>query len=164
MGKWTTPGTINPHRQKVILNTGRRGSHRFALVYEMECTECGEVYIRELPCLMHGREGTVRDYAYSEGHEERKKQAREEGRLPIFPVSPEMFRERTPQELAELRNEQERRRGQRYQAMYEVLGIKVTASKDKTLEVRGAFGVRNVRLSSEPSATWEIGNGLGRTG
>ncbi len=104
---------------------------------------------------MHGREGTVRDYTYSEEHEERKRKAREEGRLPIFPVSPEMFRERTPEELEELRNEQERRRGQRYRAMYELLGLKVTASKDKTLEVRGTFGVRNVWLGSEPSAAWK---------
>jgi hypothetical protein len=114
-----------------------------------------EEYIRELPGLVHGSEGTVRDHTYSEEHEERNRKAREEGRLPIFPVSPEMFRERTSEEMEELRNEQERRRSQRYRAMYELLGLKVTASKDKTLEVRGTFGVRNMRLGSEPSATWE---------
>jgi hypothetical protein len=112
-------------------------------------------YIRELPGLVHGREGTVRDYTYSEEHEERKRKARDEGRLPVFPVSPEMFRERTQREMEELRNEQEHRRGHRYRAIYELLGLKVTASKDKTLEVRGTFGIRNVRLGSEPSAPWK---------
>jgi hypothetical protein len=112
-----------------------------------------EEYLRELPYLVHGRDKVIRDYAYTEEHEERKRKAREEGRLPIFPISPEVFRERTPEEMQELREKQERERGQRYRAMYELLGLKVTASKDKTLEVRGTFGVRNVRLGSEPSAT-----------
>jgi hypothetical protein len=44
MGKWTVPGKVNPLGQKVIRNTGERGSHRFALVYEMECTDCDEAY------------------------------------------------------------------------------------------------------------------------
>ena len=74
--------------------------------------------------------------------------------MPIFPVSPEMFRERTPEEMEELREKQERERGQRYRAMYELLGLKVTASKNKTLEVRGTFGVRNMRLGNEPSSIW----------
>ena len=114
-----------------------------------------EEYIRELPCLVHGREGTVRAHAYTEEHEERKRKAREEGRLPVFSVSTEMFRERTPEEMEELRKEQELGRGQRYRAMYELFGLKITASKDKTLEVRGTFGVRNVRPGSEPSAAWK---------
>jgi hypothetical protein len=120
-----------------------------------------EEYIRELPCLVHGREGTVRDRAYTEEHEERKRKAREEGRLPIFPVSPEIFRERTPEEIEELRKGQERERGQRYRAMYELFGLKITASKDKTLEVRGNCGIRNVRLGSEPSAAWKSVLGTG---
>jgi hypothetical protein len=63
--RWTEPGTVNPHGQKVIRSTGRRGSHRFALVYEMECTECGEVYganscdihLRKCPTCQGGKEG-----------------------------------------------------------------------------------------------------------
>jgi site-specific DNA recombinase len=118
-----------------------------------------EEYIRELPSLVHGREGAVRDYAYTEEQEERKRKAREEGRLPIFPISPEIFRGRTPEEMEELREKQERERGQRYRAMYELLGLKATASKDKTLEVRGTFGVRNVRLGDEPSSIWKAVTG-----
>jgi hypothetical protein len=118
-----------------------------------------EEYIRELPSLVHGREGAVRDYAYTEEHEERKRKAREEGRLPIFPISPEVFRERTPEEMQELREKQERERGQRYRAMYELLGLKVTAGKDMTLEVRGTFGLRAVRLGDEPSSIWKAVTG-----
>ena len=63
---WTTPGTVTPeHRQKVVRNTGRRGSHPFALVYEMECLECGGVYganscdihLRKCPYCQGGKEG-----------------------------------------------------------------------------------------------------------
>ena len=118
-----------------------------------------EEYIRELPSLVHGREGAVRDHAYTDEHEERKRKAREEGRLPMFPISPEMFRERTQEEMEELREKQERERGQRYRAMYELLGLKITASKDKTLEVRGTFGLRKVWLGDEPSSIWEAVTG-----
>jgi hypothetical protein len=63
--RWTEPGTVNPHGHKVIRSTGRRDSHRFALVYEMECTECGEVYganscdihLRKCPNCQGGLEG-----------------------------------------------------------------------------------------------------------
>jgi hypothetical protein len=104
---------------------------------------------------VHGREGTVRDHAYTEEREERKGKAREEGRLPIFPVSPEMFRERTLEEMEEMRLAEERERGRRYRAMYELLGLKVTASKDKTLEVRGTFGVRSMALGDQLSPIWK---------
>ena len=66
MGKWTTPGVVTkPHRQKVIRNTGRRGSHPYATVYELECQECGETYgangcdihLRKCPYCQGGKEG-----------------------------------------------------------------------------------------------------------
>ena len=55
-------------------------------------------HLRELPFLMQGRDGAIRDHAYTVAHEEHEREAREEGRLPIFSLSPEMFRERTPEE------------------------------------------------------------------
>jgi hypothetical protein len=61
-----------------------------------------------------------------------------------------MFRECTPEEMEELRGKQERQRGQRYRAIYELLGLKVTASKDKTLEARGP-AVSGVWLSATNS-------------
>ena len=51
-------------------------------------------YLNELPRLVHGSDKVIRDYTYTEEHEERDKQAREESHLPIFTVSPEMFRGR----------------------------------------------------------------------
>ena len=52
-------------------------------------------YLNELPRLVHGSD-VIRDYTYTEEHEERDKQTREEGHLPMFTVSPEMFRRRPP--------------------------------------------------------------------
>ena len=57
--------TVNPNRQKVIGNMGKRGSHPFALVHKMECNECGEVYganscdihLRKCPNCQGGKEG-----------------------------------------------------------------------------------------------------------
>jgi hypothetical protein len=66
MGKWTTPGIVTePHRQKVIRNTGRRGSHPFAFVYELECLGCGGAYganscdilLRRCPYCQNGKPG-----------------------------------------------------------------------------------------------------------
>ena len=53
-------------------------------------------YLKELARLVHGSDKVIRDYTYMEAHEERDKQAREEGHLPMFTVSPEMFRRRPP--------------------------------------------------------------------
>ena len=58
-------------------------------------------YLNELPRLVHGSD-VIRDYAYKEEYEQRDKQAREEGCLPMFTVSPEMFRTRPPETLEEL--------------------------------------------------------------
>ena len=45
MGEWTTPGIVTwPQDQKVIRNTGRKGSHHYAFVYEMRCEDCGKRY------------------------------------------------------------------------------------------------------------------------
>jgi hypothetical protein len=120
-----------------------------------------EEYIRELPSLVHGREGTIRDYTYTEEHEEHKRRAQEEGRLPIFPVSPNVFRERTQEEIEELHRAAERERSQRYRAVYELLGLKVVAHKDGTLDVSGSFGIREMKLGTEPSAIWTAVTGEG---
>jgi hypothetical protein len=60
-------------------------------------------HLRELPFLVQGRDEVIRDHAYTVEHEERKWEAREEGRLPNFPVSPGMFRDRTQEDIEELR-------------------------------------------------------------
>jgi hypothetical protein len=59
-------------------------------------SELIEEHLRGLPLLVQGRDGAIRDHAYTDEHEERTRAAREEGRLPVFPLSPDLFRERTP--------------------------------------------------------------------
>jgi hypothetical protein len=54
-----------------------------------------------------------------------------------------------------LRRSEERKRSRRYWAMYELLGLKVVAQKDGTLEVSGTFGVRSMELDGEPTAAWK---------
>jgi hypothetical protein len=121
-----------------------------------------EEYLRELPYLVHGRDKIIRDYTYTEEHEERERKASEEwrrlskegrvpneGHLPIFTVSPEMFRERKPEEMEQLRSAQDRERAERYRGVYTSLGLTVIAHKDGTLELtwRAGKGVSEVCVS-----------------
>ncbi len=112
-------------------------------------------HLRELPYLVHGREKLIRNHAYTEEHEERKRKARAEDRLPIFPISPEMFRERTPQEMEELQCAGERERAERYRGVYTSLGLRVMAQKDGTLELtwRAGKGVSEVCASPRCTAS-----------
>jgi hypothetical protein len=121
-------------------------------------------HLRELPHLVDGREKLIREYAYTEEHEERKRKAREEGRLPIFPISPEMFRERTPEEMEEFRCAEERERAERYQGVYTSLGLRVIAHSDGTLELtwRAGKGVSEVCASPRCTASATTSSSLGR--
>jgi len=91
--------------------------------------------LRELPFLVHGREQIIRDHACTDEHEERKREAREGGVPPIFPSSPEMFRERILQEKEGLRLAEERERAERYRGVYTSLGLTVVAHKDGAMEL-----------------------------
>jgi hypothetical protein len=98
-------------------------------------------HLRELP--LHRRAGGTR-----EGGPRGR-------RLPIFPLSPEMFRERTPEEKEELRLAEERERAERYRDVYTSLGLSVTAYKDGTLELtwRAGKGVSEVCASPRCTAS-----------
>jgi hypothetical protein len=102
-----------------------------------------EEYLRELPDLVHGRDKVIRNYTYTEEYEERERKAWEEGHLPIFSISHEMFRERTPEEMEMLRRKHERERAERYRGVYTTLGLRIVAHKDGTLEL-----------------TWKVGEGV----
>jgi hypothetical protein len=99
-----------------------------------------EEYIRELPDLIDHmpriRESVVRDEHKSK-------------HLKPHPVVPGMHRKRTPEEIEELHQEAERERAWRYRDMYELLGLKVVAFKDKTLEVTGTFGIGKITLGPD---------------
>ena len=107
-----------------------------------------EEYIRELPDLVHGREGTVRE------HVSVPPEPTGDGYLNIYKLTPERVRCRTPKEIEELRDADERERGRRYRALYDMLGVKVMARKDDTLEVSGTFGLREMQRGSEPTSVY----------
>jgi hypothetical protein len=106
-------------------------------------------YLRDLPHLLHGRDEAVREHTHTEEHEEREREARAEGRLPLYPLSPKMFRERTPEEVEGLRLGRERERAERYRAMYTNLGLRIVAHEDGALELtwRAGEGVSQVCAS-----------------
>jgi site-specific DNA recombinase len=97
-------------------------------------------HLRELPDLVHGRDEAIREHAYTEEHENRRREAADEGRLPMFPLSPEMFRERTPEEMEEIRRTRERERAERYRGVYTTLGLRIVAHEDGTLELTWKAG------------------------
>jgi hypothetical protein len=55
-------------------------------------------------------------------------------------VVPGMHRQRTPEEMKELRDEAERERVGRYLQAYEMLDLKVVAHPDRTLEISWTGG------------------------
>jgi len=114
-----------------------------------------EEYIRELPDLVHGREGTVRE------HVTVPPEPPEDGSLNIYKPTPERVRQRTPEEIEELRDAEERERGRRYRAAYDMLGLKIVARKDGTLEVSGTFGLREMKRGGEPDSVWRSVTGQG---
>jgi hypothetical protein len=59
----------------------------------------------------------------------------EDGSLPIYTLTPGRIRERTTEEVAELREQRERERAERYRWVYGLLGLRVVASRDGTLEL-----------------------------
>lgn len=68
-----------------------------------------EGYTRELPYLIHGSDPIIRDYTATEEHLEQVRKAKDEGRLPIFTLSPEMFCKRTPEKKEDLKREAQKR-------------------------------------------------------
>jgi hypothetical protein len=108
-----------------------------------------------LPDLVHGREGTVRD------HVTVPPEPTEDGALNIYSLTPERVRHRTTEEREELRLAKEQERGRRYRAIYDLLGLKVVAQRDGTLEVSGAFGLREMRRGGEPESVWKAVTGEG---
>jgi hypothetical protein len=75
--------------------------------------------------------------------------------------TPERVRQRTPEEMEELRDAEERERGRRYRAAYDMLGLKIVARRDSTLEVSGTFGLREMKRGGEPDSVWSSVTGRG---
>jgi hypothetical protein len=88
--------------------------------------------VRELPQIINHMP-RIREYVERDEYETQHRP----GHLSPRPVVPGKHRKRTPEEMEELRQEAERERAERYRDLYERLGLKVIAFKDKTLEVAG---------------------------
>lgn len=58
-------GDLNPHAQRLVERTDRRGNHRFARVWKLACSVCGAEYganscdfhIRRCPGCQQGADG-----------------------------------------------------------------------------------------------------------
>jgi hypothetical protein len=95
----------------------------------------------------------VGEHTHTEEHEEREREARAEGRLLLYPLSPKMFRGRTPQEVEGLRLGLERERAERYRAMYTNLGLRIVAHKGGALELTWRAGEGVSQVCASPRCT-----------
>ncbi len=90
-----------------------------------------EEYLRDLPELVRGA-GLEAIREYDTVPEERT----EGNPLGVYTLTPERVRERTTEELEEIRRE----RGEQLRALYEVLRLSVVAQRDGTLDVSWSAG------------------------
>lgn len=89
-----------------------------------------EEYLRDLPALVEGYAAPVRGYEV----------LGEPGKAVRLTAG--SIRRRSPEEVAALRDAQERERAGRFRGLYDLLGLKVVAHKDGTLILTGSFGNR----------------------
>ena len=99
-----------------------------------------EEYLGDLPDLLD-RSLPIREY------ETVPPERTEDGPPPIYTLTPERIRPRTPEEVQRLREERERARAERYRGAYRLLGLRLTAHKDGTLEISWTGGCRVLRPS-----------------
>ena len=92
-----------------------------------------DAHLADLPHLID-RTPVIRE------HETAPPKRGEDGSLPIYLLNPERMRERTTEEIAELREQRDRERAERYRWAYGLLGLRVVASKDGTLELTWRAG------------------------
>ena len=97
-----------------------------------------EEYLEDLPYLVD-RVPPVREY------ETVAPKRNEDESLPIYTLTPERIRRRSLEELQELHEGRLRKRDERYWGVYRLLGLKVVAHKDRTLELSWAGGCTSLR-------------------
>ncbi|HEV2094156.1 MAG TPA: recombinase family protein, partial [Rubrobacter sp.] len=98
--------------------------------YLEELPQLVEEYLRDLPHLVD-RKPLVREYETVPPERE----PGPDGSPPIYTLGPERIRERTPEKVEELSERHERERAERYGAAYAMLGLKVVAHNDGSLEI-----------------------------
>jgi hypothetical protein len=115
-----------------------------------------EDYLKELPQMIDELP-RIREYTLSDEHKARLERDRSKGDGPKpYPVVPGTYRERTPEELSQLRVKAERGRDERYRWAYEKLGLKAVAYPDRSLEITWRGGVSKLLSRSRwmPRGTW----------
>jgi hypothetical protein len=65
--------------------------------------------------------------------------------LGVYKLTPEHIRQRSPEEIEDTRRRNEAERSQRYLWAYELLGLRVVAHKDGTLELEWRAGSKVLR-------------------
>jgi len=96
-----------------------------------ELPQLVEEYLRDLPDLVEGPGTPIREYETVPPERE----PGPDGPLPIYTLTPECIRYRTPEEMEKLREKRERERAERYGAAYAMLGLKVVAHHDGSVEI-----------------------------
>ena len=103
--------------------------------YLEELPQLVEEYLRDLPDLVEGAGAPVREYETVPPEREPGLEPGPDGSLPIYTLTPERIRERTPEEMEDLREKRERGRAERYGAAYAMLELKLVAHHDGSLEI-----------------------------
>jgi hypothetical protein len=103
--------------------------------YLEELPQLVEEYLRDLPYLVEGAGTPIREYETVPPEREAGLKPGPGDSLPIYTLTPVRIRYRTPEEMEELREKRERERAERYGAAYAMLGLKVVAHHDGTLEI-----------------------------
>ena len=90
-------------------------------------------HLADLPQIVD-REPVIRDYGTV------PEPRTEENPHGVYRLAPARIRERTPEELKRLVEERDRERGERYRWVYGLLGLRVLAHRDGTLELTWRAG------------------------
>ena len=137
---------LDTRRQAAEEELMRLGDTRERIEYLEQLPELVEAYLRDLPELVRGA-GLEEPREYETTGTQEKS---EENPLGVYTLTPERVRERTPEELEEIRHEQQRERAERLRALYEVLGVSVVAHRDGSLEVSWGEHGRCKLVGSSP--------------
>jgi hypothetical protein len=112
-----------------------RADARRHVEYLEELPQLVEEYLRDLPDLVEGPGTPIQEYETVPPEREPGLAPGSDGPLPIYTLTPECIRYRTPEEREKLREKRERERAKRYGAAYAMLGLEVVAHHNGSLEI-----------------------------
>ena len=89
----------------------------------------------DLPDLVEGLGTSIREYETVPPERETGLELGPDGSFPIYTLTPECIRYRTPEEMEKLREKWVRERAERYGAAYAMLGLEVVVHLDGSMEI-----------------------------